>query len=154
MMRRGRRRRGITLLEIVLATGILVPMLGTVFWFYSSSLETREQSLTKIRDVQLSRGILDRIVRELRQSTGFVGGYGTGIYGTRHKISMNTVVIPDKALVERRGIRERQRPGQFDLRQIDYYIAWDDVNTDEEGDPRASGQKSFDYHQPVGVHER
>ena len=139
-MRRFRhRRRAITLLEIVLATGILVPMLGIVFWFYSSSLETRARSLAKIRDTQLSRVILDRIVRELRQSTGFVGGYGTGIYGTRHKISMNTVVIPDKALVERRGIRERQRPGQFDLRQVDYYIAWDDVNIDEEGDPRALG---------------
>lgn len=138
-MRRSVRRRAITLLEIVLATAILVPMLGTVFWFYSSSLDTREQSLKRIRDVQLSRVILDRIVRELRQSTGFVGGYGTGIYGTRHKISLNTVMIPDKALVERRGIRKRQRPGQFDLRQIDYYIAWDDVNTDEEGDPRALG---------------
>lgn len=139
-MRRFRhRRRAITLLEIVLATGILVPMLGMTFWFYASSLETRARSMTKIRDTQLSRVILDRIVRELRQSTGFVGGYGTGIYGTRHKISMNTVVIPDKALVERRGLRERQRPGQFDLRQVDYYIAWDDVNIDEEGDPRALG---------------
>ncbi len=134
-----RRRGGVTLLEIVLSTSLMVPMMGMLFWFYSSTLEARAESAEHVRRTQLARVIVDRMARELRQATGFSGGYGTGIYGTRNRVSINTVVIPDKALVERRGIRDRRRPGQFDLRQIDYYIAWDEVNTDDQGDPRALG---------------
>ncbi len=133
------RRSAMTLLEMVLAISLIVPLMGTMFWFYSSTLETRERSAEHVRETQLARVIVDRIARELRQSTGFTGGFGTGIYGTRHRISINTVVIPDKALVERRGSYDRRRPGQFDLRQVDYYIAWDEVNTDDNGDPRALG---------------
>ena len=134
-----RRRRGITLLEVVLAIGLMVPMMATMFVFYSNALETADENAARIRRVQLARVILDRIRQELRQSTGFSAGYGTGIFGTRHQISINSVVIPDKALVARRSRRDRPRAGQFDLRQVDYYIAWDDVNTDENGDPRALG---------------
>lgn len=152
--RGGRRRRGVTLLEIILSTALLVPLLGVMFWFYSSTMESGDRSAGKVRDVQLARVIVDRIVRELRQSTGFSSGYGTGIFGTRHQISINTVVIPDKALVERRGIRDSERPGQFDLRQVDYYVAWDEVNTDEEGNPRALGlmrreRRTFNQLKPV-----
>ncbi len=133
------RRPGLTLLEVILAIGIIVPVMGLLLLFYSSSLESRDESARRIRDVQLARVIVNRIAQEIRQATGFAQGYGTGIYGTQYEISINTVVIPDKALVERRGIRQAAIPGQFDLRQIDYYIAWDDVNTDENGDPRSLG---------------
>lgn len=132
-------RRGVTLLEITLAVGIIVPVLSTVFMFYAQSLRNGEESSAKTRQIQLARVVLDRIATELRQSTGFSNGYGTGIYGTRHQISINTVVIPEKAMVERRGVRDKRRPGQFDLRQIDYYVAWDETNLDENADPRALG---------------
>jgi len=139
-MRRERfRAKAVTLLEVTLAVSIMVPVLATVFIFYANSLESADQAQVRVRNVQLARVILDRITQEIRQSTGFTAGFGTGIFGTEHQVSINTVVIPDKALVERRGARARKRPGQFDLRQVDYYIAWDDVNTDENGDPRALG---------------
>ncbi len=139
MMRTGAQRLGVTLLEVVLGMALMVPVLSLLFWFYGSTLETRRSSAEHVRRTQLARVIVDRIARELRQATGFSSGYGTGIFGTRDRISINTVVIPDKALVERRGLRDRQRPGQFDLRQIDYYVAWDDVNLDDENDPRSLG---------------
>jgi len=148
----------VTLLEITLAVGIIVPVLSMLFIFYSHSLETGDKSAAKARRVQLARVILDRIARELRQSTGFSAGYGTGIFGTRHEISINTVVIPDKAMVERQGIREKRRPGQFDLRQVDYYVAWDRVNLDENGDPRALGlvrreRRTFNKLEPEEIPE-
>lgn len=117
----------------------MVPVLGLLFWFYANALDTRDASVERIRHTQLARVVIDRMAKEIRQATGFSGGFGTGIFGTRERISINTVVIPDKALVERRGARAERRPGQFDLRQIDYYIAWDDVNLDEDNDPRALG---------------
>lgn len=152
------RRRAVTLLEITLAIGIMVPVMAALFMFYSNSLETTDASAARVRRVQLARVIIDRIARELRQSTGFSAGYGTGIYGTRHQISINTVVIPDKALVERRGIRDKRRPGQFDLRQVDYYVAWDRVNLDENGDPRALGlirreRRTFNKLEPKEIPE-
>lgn len=139
MRRYSRRRSAVTLLEIILATGLIVPVMGMMFQFYSTTLASRNESADRIRRNQLARVIAGRIAREIRQSTGFSGGYGTGIYGTRERISINTVVVPDKALVRHQGMRRKRAPGQFDLRQIDYYIAWDDVNQDEEGDPRALG---------------
>ncbi len=156
-MRRERfRAQAVTLLEVTLAVSIMIPVLATVFIFYANSLETADQASVRVRNVQLARVILDRITQEIRQSTGFSAGYGTGIFGTEHQVSINTVVIPDKALVERRGIRARKRPGQFDLRQVDYYIAWDDVNTDENGDPRALGlvrreRRTFNKLKPAEV---
>lgn len=156
MIRVVHRQRGVTLLEIVLAMGLMAPVMGTLLWFYSSALDSRDRSATKVREVQLARVITERIRQELWAATGFAGGYGTGIFGDRHSISINTVVIPDKALVERRGLGERQRPGQFDLRQVDYYIAWDELNLDDEGDPRALGlvrreRKTFNQLQPSQV---
>jgi hypothetical protein len=139
MVRAGTRRSAISLMEVVLAIALLVPLMGTIFWFYSSTLETRDRAAETVRETQLARVVVNRIARELRQATGFSGGYGTGIFGTRHRISINTVVIPDKAFGQKRSLAESRRPGQFDLRQIDYYIAWDEINTDEENEPRAIG---------------
>lgn len=148
------RRKGLSLIEVVLTVGLLVPVMGTMFWFYSSTMETRDRNGEMVRETQLARVIVDRIAKELRQSTGFAGGYGPGIFGTRNRISINTVVIPDKALLRKQSISETNRPGQFDLRQVDYYIAWDEINTDENGDPRALGlvrreRRTFNQLAPV-----
>ncbi len=150
-----RRRRSLTLIEVVLTVGLMVPLMGMLFWFYASALETRDRNGEMVRETQLARVIVDRIARELRQSTGFASGYGPGVFGTRHRISINTVVIPDKALLRKQAISETDRPGQFDLRQVDYYIAWDEINVDENGDPRALGmvrreRRTFNQLKPVG----
>lgn len=158
MTRSRDRLRAMTLIEVVLTAALMVPLMGILFWFYSSSLESREQANARVRDVQLARVVMDRMAGELRQATGFAGGYGAGVFGTRHAISINAVAIPDRALVERRGIRDEPLPGQFDLRQIDYYIAWDEENLDENGDPRALGlvrreRRTFNQLAPADTEE-
>ena len=40
-VRRDHHRRGVTLLEIVLAMGLLALMSSMTFWFYDSTLRTR-----------------------------------------------------------------------------------------------------------------
>ncbi len=148
------RRRSLSLIEVVLTVGLMVPVMGTMFWFYASTMETRDHNGQMVRETQLARVIVDRIAKELRQSTGFAGGYGPGIFGTRNRISINTVVIPDKALLRKQSLSETDRPGQFDLRQVDYYVAWDEINVDENGDPRALGlvrreRRTFNQLTPV-----
>jgi hypothetical protein len=136
---RATRRRAFTLLEMVLATGLFVILVGMMYGFYGSSLALRERATKTARDVQLARIVVDRICAEIHQATGFGGGYGTGIYGDKYTISINTIVIPDKSLSEKRSIQDKPLPGQFDLQEVRYYVAYDEDHPDENGYPRALG---------------
>ena len=75
MKRNGAQRSGVTLLEVVLGMALMVPVLSLLFWFYTSTLETRDSSAQRVRRTQLARVIVDRIARELRQATGFSSGF-------------------------------------------------------------------------------
>jgi hypothetical protein len=139
MTRSIHRRRGFTLLEMVISIGLFVTVLGMTFAFYRRSLEIRDHGSTHSTQVQLARVVLATIADEIRQASGFVPGYGPGVYGIRDAVEINTVVIPDRKLTERRSIRDKQLPGQFDLQQVRYYIAWDEENVDSNGNPRSLG---------------
>ena len=132
-------RGAFTLLEVVLSLSIVAVVSGVMYWFFWNSMSTTEEHAAKSRDVQLVRVVLDRLARELRQANGFVPGYGAGIIGYEHALSINTVVLPDKKLMYPRSIKDQQEVGQFDIQEVRYYIGWDEENTDENGDPRALG---------------
>ncbi|MHC4063542.1 MAG: hypothetical protein ACYSUQ_06680 [Planctomycetota bacterium] len=132
-------RRAVTLLETVLAVSLMVTFMGMMYWFYESSLETREEGLKRTHDVQLARVLLQRMAEEIRQASGNTPGYGTGLIGYKHGISVNTLVIPDKILAQKRSVFDEQIAAQFDLQEVRYYIAWDEENLDEEGNPRPLG---------------
>jgi hypothetical protein len=88
---------------------------------------------------------MEQMAREIRQAVANIPGYGPGVFGYRDReamtdiIEINTLVLPDKKLSEERTIRDDRLPGQFDLEQIKYYIAWDTENLDTNGDPRPLG---------------
>ena len=124
---------------MVIATGLLVFLLSTLYSFYASSLVARDDGLQRTRDLQLARVVLDRIAEEVRTATGYTTGYGTGLIGTKNAVSVYTLTLPGKELMRRRQITEQPLAGQFDLREIRYYIAWDEENLDEEGNPRPLG---------------
>jgi hypothetical protein len=126
-------------LETILATSLLVVLLGLMLWFYSSSLDTREDGMQRSTDVQLARVIIGRMAEELRQASGNTPGYGPGLIGYEYSYSVNTLVLPDKILAKRRGVSEDQVAGQFDLQEVRYYVAWDEENLDENGQARCLG---------------
>jgi len=133
------RRRALTLLETALATSILVAVMSLMFWFYTSSLETRQDGLKRTTDLHLVRVILDRMANEIRTASGNTPGYGAGLVGYKHSVSVNTLVIPDRILAEKRSLGDKEIAGQFDLQEVRYYVGWDEENLDEEGNPRALG---------------
>jgi hypothetical protein len=133
------KRRSLTLLETVLAISLLVVFMGMMFWFYDSSMEASRDGTRRTHDVQLARVVLERIAQEIRQTSGNTAGFGPGLIGEEHALSVNTLVLPDKILSRRRSITEDQIAAQFDLQEVRYYIAWDEENLDEEGYPRALG---------------
>ena len=134
-----RHRSGFTLLEMLITVALFVTVMSMTFSFYSRVLATRESGNQQSRNAQLARVVLSRIVDELRQTSGFVAGFGPGVYGGRDRVEINTVTIPDRKLSERRTVRDARLPAQFDLVQVRYYIAWDDENVDTNGNPRALG---------------
>lgn len=132
-------RRGFTLLEVVIAISLLVMLMTMLMIFYDNALVQRDEGTKRSRDAQLARVILERMAREVRQAVGNVPGYGVGVFGYKDRIEVNTLVMPDRKLSEVQTVRQRKLPPQFDLQQIRYYIAWDEENLTDDGDPRALG---------------
>jgi hypothetical protein len=126
-------------METMLATSLLVTLMGMMYWFYGSALETREESLTRTRDVQLARVILSQMADEIRRASGNTLGYGIGLVGYEDSISVLTPVLPDRIVHRRQFLGDAQVAAQFDLQEVRYYIAWDEENLDEEGNPRPLG---------------
>ncbi len=115
-----------TLIEVLLAMGLMTFVAATMFMFYDISLKTREDGTRRITDKNLARVVALKIADEVRSANGFLQGAGAGIGGRERMIMLQTVVIPDKELFVRRRIEDTPLPGQSDIRQVQYYLAWDD----------------------------
>lgn len=139
MPKRKTSQRGFTLLEVIIAISLMIMLMSMLFVFYENALAQREEGTKRSRDAQLARVVLERMAREVRQAVGQIPGYGIGVFGYKDRIEVNTLVIPDKKLTERRTVRQNNLPSQFDLQQIRYYVAWDEENLTDEGDPQALG---------------
>ncbi len=128
-----------TLLEVLISVGLMVLLLSVMFRFFWRSLDQRDATADVSKRIQLSRVVLNRIVDEIRQAVASIPAYGVGLMGYDDSIEINTIVVPDRKLSERRDIRDAKLASQFDLMQIRYYIAWDYENVDTNGDPRPLG---------------
>jgi len=141
MTRPGRTRRaGMTLLELVLAIGIMVLLIAFMFGFYWNALRSRERGLHDMESTQLARVIAQQIAREIRGASGTMGSYGAGLSGGEHDIRLTTVVLPDREMFRRESIVTKQMPAQSDVRQIQYYLAYDPETEVDYPDGRSAGK--------------
>jgi len=129
----------VTLLEVVLAIGLLVLLSGTTFWFYESTLAERTETIEDSQKLQLARTLMDQMAREIRYASSFTPGYGTGLVGGKEHITIYTTRLPRKVLSEERTVRDDEIPGEFDLMEVKYYIARHEEIEDEDGHPLALG---------------
>jgi hypothetical protein len=130
-----KRRKGVTMLEVLLAVGILVPVMGMLYWFYGASLKTQEEGLSKITRTQLARVVLERIAREIRQANGVPNTFGPGIVGGLNEISIITITTTDRSLMNLSysNLYDEAPPGQFDYREVAYQLGYDENVKDDEG---------------------
>ena len=126
---RNLRRRGLTLLEVLLALGLVTFLSVTMFLFYDVTLRSREFGTKRINEGNLARVIAMKMAEEIRSANGFLIGAGPGIGGRERQITIQTVVIPDKELFVRRQIQDEPLPAQSDMRQEQYYLAYDEDKT-------------------------
>jgi len=122
-------RRGVTLLEMMLAIGLITLISATMFAFYHQSLRTRDRGQKAISSSYLAKIVAHQIAEEVRGANGFVNALGPGVTGTDRLLTIQTVVIPDKEVFRRLSIQDDVPPAQCDLRQVSYYLAYDDEET-------------------------
>jgi hypothetical protein len=143
-------RRGITLVELLLALGLITLVSGMMFAFYNASLRSREFGTRLMTDAQLARVIAMKIAEECRAANGFVSDIGAGISGDERFISIQTVTLPDRELFFRRSIKDEVPPAECDIRSVQYYLAYDYEEGSEDYE-YADGTQSF---APLGLVRR
>lgn len=122
-------RRGLTLLEFVLALGLLVLVASMMFAFYYQIMVARSRGREMVSTGSLARIVAHQIAEEIRAANGFVPGIGPGVNGKERLITLQTVTMPDKELFRRRQMQDVVPPAESDIRQVSYYLAYDpDVN--------------------------
>lgn len=118
-----RARRAVTLLEIMLAMGILTLVSSMAFWFYSSALETSRTGTKAAYRLRLARVVLDRITTEIRQATIVTVDHGVGLRGEAEHIWLSSYRVPSREQVRARRDREEPPPPEYDLAKVEYKIA-------------------------------
>ncbi len=120
------RRRGMTVLEVVLAIGLMVMVSVMMFTFYDQCLRRREVVKESISSGYLARAIAHKIADEIRSANGFVAQAGPGITGKERMITLQTIAIPDRKVFSVLGIEDQAPPAECDVRQVQYYLAYDE----------------------------
>lgn len=119
---RGTRRRSVTLLEVVLALGLLGTVSAMTFWFYAESLATNREGTEVARKLRLSRSVLNRITREIRQSASITADNRVGVRGEAERLWLSSYRVPTRSVS-----RQRVRIGdiavaEYDLTKVEYKI--------------------------------
>lgn len=127
------RYRGVTLLEVVLAMGLLVLLTSMTYWFYSSVLGTQRASTEEAQKLRLMRVVLNRIAKEINQASVITADNRVGIRGEPERLWLSTLRVPSKNLAQKRSKREKPPPGEYDIVKTEYKIARHPEIIHEEG---------------------
>lgn len=129
---RKRIRRGVTLLEIMLAMGLLVLLTSLTYWFYGSSLQTRQRGTVEAQRLRLVRAVMDRMGTEIRQASVVTSDGRVGLRGEAERLWLSTLRLPSRNTVEVLDNLRAQTAGEFDLVKVEYKIVrHPDILTDE-----------------------
>ncbi|MBI3834279.1 MAG: hypothetical protein HY287_08120 [Planctomycetes bacterium] len=134
----GRTHRAVTLLEVLLAMGLLVILSTMTYWFYSSSVETRDRDLKEADKLRLARVVVERIATEIRQASSVDVEGRVGITGGKEQIWLLNSRVPTAALAAVRAYDEIPA-GVYDLEKVTYSIARHPDVRNPDGFPEALG---------------
>ncbi|MFQ5463227.1 MAG: type II secretion system protein J [Phycisphaerae bacterium] len=128
------RARGVTLLEMALAMGLLVTVTSLTYWFYSTALATRETETETARKLRLIRVTLRQLADEIRQVSVISNDGRVGILGEPERIWLSTLRVPTRSMVPQASSSiDYKHQGQTDLIKVEYGIARHPDITHEDG---------------------
>lgn len=135
-------RRGMTLLEVVIAIVLIAMLLSALLGFVWQSAAIREQAAARSDRTQIARQVLDTLAAELR---GCIGSDEVGfpvedrLIGDRRSITFLTTGLPAENQYIDYNADEKLPPAQHDLRLVSYRLWLDTENKTPEGDPLCGG---------------
>jgi hypothetical protein len=119
------KRRAITLLELLLAIGLIALVMMVMFTFYDVTLRERDRGTRMVTDGSLARRTALKLADEVRSASGFLGNGDPGVWGTERFLSIQTAVLPEKDHFIPRAVTDNPPPARCDIRQVQYYLAYD-----------------------------
>ncbi|MBW7904490.1 MAG: prepilin-type N-terminal cleavage/methylation domain-containing protein [Phycisphaerae bacterium] len=138
----GRVKRGMTLVELLIAIALIAMLMAALTGFYWQAGQVRSQTSQRVARTQIARNVLTRIAEELRNCVGFdqVGfPVEQRLVGDRRSITFLTTQLPGQHQYE--FLRESEQPpaAQHDLTLVSYRLWVDDRQRDDKGDPLVGG---------------
>lgn len=147
---RGPRRRGVTLLEVILALALIITMMAAAIAFYHNAVRARTQGSQVAQEAIQMRAMLTRLAEEIRHTVNILPGDGKGFQGTEESITIVRTRLPENYAFDEYDKLDTLPPAQMDLMRVTYHLYWDEEErTDEQGIPICYGlwrteQKTFD----------
>jgi len=117
---RSKRKRAMTLLEVVLSMSLLVVLSSMTYWFYYTSLSSKARGTERASDLRLTRTVLQRISEEIRQAVVETDDFGMGIAGGQEAIEITTLRVPRRELAREQLAPTDPFEREYDLVMVQY----------------------------------
>jgi len=128
-------RGGFTLVEIMLAIGIILALVGAILAFYDYTVTMRRGISNEAEMLSAERTIMDRLTMEFR--TAMIYPFlSRGMEGEPNKVSFPATVVPGPAAWAVRKTTEQWIPPESDLEIVGYQLR---VVTYEDGSSEITG---------------
>lgn len=127
------RRRGFTLLEIILAMGLIVGLMGAVYGFYHQVGRIRRDAIARAEAITAQRAVMDFLTGELRSATVYPYlNLGLQYDGQTRELRFMTLSLPGPAAWAVRSSADEPIPPEHDIQWVGYRVRWAE---DEDGQP-------------------
>lgn len=137
-----RRRRALTLLEVLLSVVLISGLLAALLAFFNRALQVRDLATKELDRNKIARQMLDTIAEELRCAIGMdeVGfPVEQRLVGDRRSITFLTTRLPSREQFNFVDPLDEQPPARADLTQLTYLLWIDEEETTDEGEPLVGG---------------
>ena len=120
-MRRTSAKRGVTLMEVVLAVTLTAMVLSSAMVFYRHALKVRREIEAEIQTIEAQRMIMDRMTNELRGAMSY-RFLGIGMEGESDNVLFIGARVPGPAAWAIRKSTEDPIPPEHDLQLLGYQL--------------------------------
>jgi type II secretory pathway pseudopilin PulG len=120
-----------TLVEVILAVGIVVGLLAVALFFYQQAARLRSELIVEAERLSSARLLLDRLTAELRAARPH-SWYATPLVGEPGSIQFFTTSLPERSDWTGAPLGRAARP-ETDLKLVGYALALDPAGTNALG---------------------
>jgi prepilin-type N-terminal cleavage/methylation domain-containing protein len=138
-----RRRRAMTLLEVIIAIALIALLLSALLTFFWETLKVRDQAMLNADRTQVVQQFMAQISEDLRRALPFEKtGFPLETFnGDRRRLTMLVAPLPpmDTYAFYRESQNVNRTAPQQDLREVTYELWIDPEKTGEDGNPLVGG---------------